>query len=157
MTHQDIIDREIVEQYVLHKLSSDDRRGFQEHLFECDACFAEAQRLSGTLARVRHAGARGALDPVAARSAFSWLPPMFAFSIAACFLLAVVAVALFIVNGRLRAEVAAEQEARRSQNQAQSEFETARREAEQKLRASETDRDNLQQQLDEIKGNKPSR
>ena len=55
MTHQEIIDREIVEQYVLDQLSAGDRRIFQEHFFECDDCFQQAHNLSENLTRVRYA------------------------------------------------------------------------------------------------------
>ena len=78
MTHQEIIDREIVEQYVLDQLSAGDRRIFQEHFFECDDCFQQAHNLSENLTRVRYAAAQGAMSrapsgrsimaPAAARS-----------------------------------------------------------------------------------------
>ncbi|HEX3085928.1 MAG TPA: hypothetical protein VHP99_15455, partial [Pyrinomonadaceae bacterium] len=150
---------EIVEQYVLDKLSADDRRIFQEHFFACDHCFQQAQDLSATLARVRHAAARGALDsnePQKAAAAFSWLRPMFAFSIVACILLGGVLVALFLVNGHLHAELAEQEEALRSQSRAQTEIENAKRDVEQKLQAAGADRARLQEQLDELNRSKRS-
>jgi len=160
MTHQEIIDREIVEQYVLDKLSPDDRRIFQEHFFACDDCFQQAQTLSETVARVRYAGANGALDPDERRKAaasFSWLRPMFAFSIVTCVLLAVVAGALVLMNNRLRARIAADEETIRSQNRALKESQDLKRSAEEELSISEAERAKLQQQqLREPDRGKPS-
>ena len=159
MTHQEIIDREIVEQYVLDKLSPDDRRIFQEHFFACDDCFQQAKTLSETVAQVRYAAANGALDPDERRKAaasFSWLRPMFAFSIVTCVLLAVVAGALVLMNNRLRARIAADEETIRSQNRALKESQDLRRSAEEELLISESDRAKLQQQLHEPDRGKPS-
>ena len=153
MTHQEIIDREIVEQYVLDQLSAGDRRIFQEHFFECDDCFQQAHNLSENLTRVRYAAAQGALAADERRKAaasFSWLRPVLAFSVGACILLAAVALALFLVNRRLQVRLAGEEETVRSQQRAQTESENSKRDAEQKLQAAEAERARLQQQLDEL-------
>jgi hypothetical protein len=159
MTHQEIIDREIVEQYVLDQLSAGDRRIFQEHFFECDDCFQQAHNLSENVTRVRYAAAQGALAAEERRKAaasFSWLRPVLAFSVGACILLAALALALFLGNRRLQVRLAGEEEALRSQQRAQTESENSKREAELKLQAAEAERARLQQQLDELNRGKPS-
>ena len=159
MTHQEIIDREIVEQYVLDQLSAGDRRIFQEHFFECDDCFQQAHNLSENVTRVRYAAAQGALaadERRKAAAAFSWLRPVLAFSVGACILLAALALALFVGNRRLQVRLAGEEEALRSQQRAQTESENSKRDAEQKLQAAEAERARLQQQLDELNRGKPS-
>ena len=159
MTHQEIIDREIVEQYVLDQLSAGDRRIFQEHFFECDDCFQQAHNLSENVTRVRYAAAQGALaadERRKAAAAFSWLRPVLAFSVGACVLLAALALALFLGNRRLQVRLAGEEEALRSQQRAQTESENSKRDAEQKLQAAEAERARLQQQLDELNRGKPS-
>jgi len=159
MTHQEIIDREIVEQYVLDQLSAGDRRIFQEHFFECDDCFQQAHNLSENVTRVRYAAAQGALaadERRKAAAAFSWLRPVLAFSVGACILLAALALALFLGNRRLQVRLAGEEEALRSQQRAQTESDNSKRDAEQKLQAAEAERARLQQQLDELNRGKPS-
>ena len=159
MTHQEIIDREIVEQYVLDQLSAGDRRIFQEHFFECDDCFQQAHNLSENVTRVRYAAAQGALaadERRKAAAAFSWLRPVLAFSVGACVLLAALALALFLGNRRLQVRLAGEEEALRSQQRAQTESDNSKRDAEQKLQAAEAERARLQQQLDELNRGKPS-
>jgi len=159
MTHQEIIDREIVEQYVLDQLSAGDRRIFQEHFFECDDCFQQAHNLSENVTRVRYAAAQDALAAEERRKAaasFSWLRPVLAFSVGACILLAALALALFLGNRRLQVRLAGEEEALRSQQRAQTESDNSKRDAEQKLQAAEAERARLQQQLDELNRGKPS-
>ena len=159
MTHQEIIDREIVEQYVLDQLSAGDRRIFQEHFFECDDCFQQAHNLSENVTRVRYAAAQGALAAEERRKAaasFSWLRPVLAFSVGACILLAALALALFLGNRRLQVRLAGEEEALRSQQRAQTESDNSKRDAEQKLQAAEAERARLQQQLDELNRGKSS-
>ena len=159
MTHQEIIDREIVEQYVLDQLSAGDRRIFQEHFFECDDCFQQAHNLSENVTRVRYAAAQGALAAEERRKAaapFSWLRPVLAFSVGACILLAALGLALFLGNRRLQVRLAGEEEALRSQQRAQTESDNSKRDAEQKLQAAEAERARLQQQLDELNRGKPS-
>ena len=160
MTHQDIIDREIVEQYVLNQLSSGDRQAFQEHFFECDACFAEAQKLSGTVARVRHAGARGALAPEAKAAAAPWSSgwwrPVLACSLAATLVLGVALGWFLISRSQLQKELAAERQARQAaETSTQAAIENAKREADAR-QSLEARRAELQQQLDELNQNKSS-
>lgn len=64
-THREIREHDIIERYVLNKLPADERRAFQEHYFECDECFEEAQVAARFAAGVREASSLGLLaaDP----------------------------------------------------------------------------------------------
>src|SRR5882724_10529508 len=59
--HKQIKDNDIIELYVLNKLSAEKRRAFQEHFFECDQCFEQAQIAARFAAGVREASRSGAL------------------------------------------------------------------------------------------------
>src|SRR5262245_13951128 len=73
MTHQEIQANEIIEQYVRGKLTSADRRAFQEHLFECDECFQEAEHTARFVAGVREASRAGLLTaPERAPTVGAW-------------------------------------------------------------------------------------
>jgi tetratricopeptide (TPR) repeat protein len=50
MTCEEITQRELMERYLLGRLEQPDRDAFDEHLFECEACFERLQ----TLRAVRH-------------------------------------------------------------------------------------------------------
>jgi cell division protein FtsB len=158
MTHQEIIDKEIVERYVLGKLPPDDRRQFQEHFFDCDECFQQAQAMSDTVSRVRYAADAGALDAdksLGAAASFwnsGWWRPVLVCSVAASLILAVAFVWLWFSRAQLQKELAMQRQA----------SETAKAGApsssgnEQKLRELEAERAELQRRLDELEKNKPS-
>jgi tetratricopeptide (TPR) repeat protein len=81
MTCEEITQRELMERYLLGRLEQPDRDAFDEHLFECEACF---ERLE-TLRAVRHelAATADALhaEPERARRGWIWkwtLVPTFA-------------------------------------------------------------------------------
>src|ERR1051325_10999216 len=107
MTHQEVIDHEIVEAYVLGKLPLEERRAFQEHFFECDECFQQAQDASQRIARLRYAGHAGALrfeettKARPSRSVFNWWRPVF-ISAVAVVLLALVAVSIWSSRNRVQ-------------------------------------------------------
>src|SRR5687767_12718903 len=61
MTHQQIQDSDMIEQYVLEKLSPDARRAFQEHYFECDECFEHTTAAARFIAAVRAESRSGVL------------------------------------------------------------------------------------------------
>lgn len=87
MNHQEIIDQDIVEQYVLNRLSAADRQAFQEHVFECNACYEQALGTSRFVAGVRQASESGVLARASAKAAGSfwgagWWRPVLAFSVA---------------------------------------------------------------------------
>src|SRR5688572_9682263 len=75
--HKEIEDHDVIELYVRNKLSAEDRRVFQEHFFECDQCFEQAQVAARFIAGVREASSSGALaagqtERLPSRS--RWLP-----------------------------------------------------------------------------------
>ena len=62
MEHQYIEDNDIVDAYLLNRLSDDEKRSFEEHLFACDHCF-EAVRLSESfISNVRRSSEEGILS-----------------------------------------------------------------------------------------------
>lgn len=90
--HKEIEDNEVIERYVLNRLSPDERHAFQEHFFECEQCFEQAQASARFIAGVRAASKAGVLtsEPRASRKAFSFLlGPALAFSLATSLLLAI--------------------------------------------------------------------
>ena len=123
--HKQIEDNDVIELYVLNKLSADERRAFQEHFFECDQCFEQAQIAARFTAGVRDASRTGVLaadqtgrlplqsrlSPVGLtrRWAGGWLMP----ALAASLLLAVALTALWALSlrpeNRQLAELKAEQ------------------------------------------------
>src|SRR5947207_15969579 len=61
MTQQEIEENGIIERYVLHQLSADERLAFQEHYFTCDECFERAQTEARFIASVRESSRSGIL------------------------------------------------------------------------------------------------
>src|SRR5688572_7197423 len=61
MTHQEIQANDIIEQYARGKLTAAERLAFQEHLFECDECFEQAEVTARFVAGVRDASRTGLL------------------------------------------------------------------------------------------------
>jgi len=61
MTHDQIRDGEVIERYVLHKLTPAERQAFQEHFFECEECFQETNVAARFIAGVRDASRSGVL------------------------------------------------------------------------------------------------
>ena len=122
--HKEIEDRDLIEQYVLNKLSTEERRVFQEHFFECDKCFEQAELAARFIAGVRDAVGSGVLaadqtDRLPSRSRLfpvlnqrwtsAWLMP----ALAASLLLAVTLSALWALSlsreNRQLADLRAEQ------------------------------------------------
>jgi hypothetical protein len=167
MTHEEITEQEIVEQYVLNRLSADKRRAFQEHFFECDDCFAQAQTTARFVSGVRHASAVGTLAPVdtgKTAAAFwnsGWWRPALAISLAACLLLVVMVVWLSISRARLQRELANVGQANPAfEARAQQSVDTARRDAEEKQRqldVERAERAKLEQRLEELQRKSPER
>ena len=152
MTHQEVMDGEIVERYVRNTLSPDDRRAFQEHFFECGDCFAQAQDTSRFVAGVRHASRTGILPArsavVAADGWGRWLRPAFA---AAAFASVALTVALgwllFSQIPRLREDLARERRAR----------EQAERDSQQRLSRADEALSNERQQREAERASLESR
>ncbi len=59
MTHEDIQANDIVDRYVRRDLPAGDAAAFEEHFFECDACFAEVEAADRFANAVRGAAAAG--------------------------------------------------------------------------------------------------
>ena len=163
MTHQQIIDRDIVEQYARNRLSLDDRRAFQEHFFECDECFAQAQATARFIADLRQAAATGALATDQPRKADSfwgsgWLRPVLAFSLATVFVLAVALVWLYVGRVRLQRQIAAEQQARQTsaagQQEASEKAKLAAEDKQRQLEVEQAERAKLPSRQNEMEGNK---
>ncbi len=92
MTHNEIEQRDIIDEYVRNHLQQDVRQLFEEHYFGCDQCFEKVQMAQKFAEGVSYAARTGLLPQVMeqpARSFFdNWLKPAFAFSAAAAALLA---------------------------------------------------------------------
>jgi len=79
MTHQQIQDNEVIERYVRQKLTSAERQAFQEHFFQCNECFEQAQITARFIAGVREASRSGVLaaDQTERLHFWSrWMPPV---------------------------------------------------------------------------------
>ncbi len=61
MDHKKIEDEEIIERYVLGKLSPEEEKQFEEHYFSCDDCFKEVQRTEWLVNLLREQARRGEL------------------------------------------------------------------------------------------------
>jgi hypothetical protein len=117
MTHQEIHDGNVIDRYVMGKLSPDLRQSFQEHYFECDECFDQTQLVSRFSAGIRDAAHNGTLVNSDTRSFenpfFAWFKPVMALSVATSVVLAVVLAWLWLVKiPALRRELAEEHSAR---------------------------------------------
>lgn len=76
MTHQEVQQGDIIERYVRHQLSPDERRAFQEHYFDCAECFAQVQMTARFVAGVRQAARQNLLAAVAAEPWWAnWFKP----------------------------------------------------------------------------------
>jgi len=94
MLHMQIENDEVVERYVRHRLTPEDRQAFEEHYFACDECFAKVQAMERFVAGVRDAAECGVLADAAvetSRRAPAWVLWAFAGSSAAAIALAAVA------------------------------------------------------------------
>ncbi len=93
MTHNEIEQRDIIDEYVRNRLQQDVRQLFEEHYFGCDQCFQKVQMAQNFAEGVSHAARTGLLPQVTERPTGwffgNWLQPAFAFSAVAAALLAV--------------------------------------------------------------------
>ena len=94
MTHQDVVDRGIVESYLSSRLTAEDRSAFEEHFFECDDCFAAVEVDDRVRSSVRHLAATGDLAPASGGGrtppARGWTSPVRTWlPVAAMFIIAV--------------------------------------------------------------------
>ena len=47
MTHQQAVDKQAVERYLLDEMPEIERFAFEEHLFDCDICADDVRSISG--------------------------------------------------------------------------------------------------------------
>ncbi len=174
MTHQEIENHEIVERYVRHQLSLDDRRAFQEHFFACDACFNKVQMTARFVAGVRQASVGGGLaqaasaTPAVATSTAgwaNWLKPAFALATAASLGLAILLGWLLLSQmPKLRDDARREREMREQLERDQQELEKAKQQGVERatselerereaLAQEKSEREKLQKQLAELTRN----
>jgi len=81
MDHQKIKAEEIVDRYLLGKLSESEDEAFEKHFFSCDQCFAEVQTAEKAIRGIQDAAARGVLLPAKTmpQPASDWLERLRAF------------------------------------------------------------------------------
>lgn len=157
MTHQEIQANEIIEQYVRGKLTTADRRAFQEHLFECDECFQQAEVTARFVAGVREASRTGLLtahhQPERARTVGAWFNQGWAFrwaapALAASLLIAIALIGWWALSLRRQNQRLMQQTA--EQNRAAEQLklsETKIRELENRGIASQAEKESLQQEI----------
>jgi tetratricopeptide (TPR) repeat protein len=63
---------EIIESYLVDRLSEEDREAFEEHYFECAHCFDDLQSLRAIREELRLASAGAELEPRTTRPLFGW-------------------------------------------------------------------------------------
>lgn len=89
MTHQEA-QQDIVERFVRHQLSPDERRAFEEHYFECEECFEQVQVTAHFIASVRQAARKGLLaEPAATPWWINLFKPALMFATTTALLLAI--------------------------------------------------------------------
>ena len=161
MTHQEIQANEIIEQYVRGKLTTAERRAFQEHLFECDECFQQAEVSARFVAGVREASRTGlltALDqPERARTVGAWSNQVWAFrwlapALAASLLIAIALIGWWALSLRRQNQQLAQQTAEQNRAAEQLKLSEAKiRELENRSIASQAEKESLQQEIQRLK------
>lgn len=161
MTHQEIQANEIIEQYVRGKLATAERRAFQEHLFECDECFQEAESTARFVAGVWEASRTGLLtapdQPESGRTIGAWFNQGWAFRwaapvLAASLLIAIALIGWWALSLRRQNQLLTQQTA--EQNRAAEQLklsETKIRELENRGVASQAEKESLQQEIQRLK------
>ena len=165
MTHQEIQANEIIEQYVRGKLTPAERRTFQEHLFECDECFQQAEFTARFVAGVREASRTGLLtahqQPERTRTVGAWSNQGWAFrwaapALAASLLIAIALIGWWALSLRRQNQRLTQQttEQMGEQNRAAKQLklaETKIRELENRGIASQAEKESLQQEVRRLK------
>ena len=154
MTHDEIQNREVVEQYVRHKLSPADRQLFQEHYFSCDECFEQVQLMARFVAGVRDGSSSGVIGGEQVRSVAStnrlraWIVPALAMS----FLIAAVLLGVWVLSLRRENQQLAQQssEQRQAAEQLRS-LEAKIRELEANGTASQQEKESLRAEVNRLK------
>ena len=106
MTHEEIYRRDLVDAYIRRQLAEPERIAVEDHLFECDECFTEAESLHLFVEGVREAEQSGRLADAGLQVyAAGWFRPAFYSSLAAtCVLAAGFAWMLLVEIPRVRQE-----------------------------------------------------
>ena len=161
MTHQEIQANEIIEQYVRGKLTAAERRAFQEHLFECDECFQQAEVSARFVAGVREASRTGLLTAhdqrERARTVGAWSNPVWAFrwvapALAASLLIAIALIGWWALSLRRQNQQMAQQTAEQNRAAEQLKLSEAKiRELENRSIASQAEKESLQQEIQRLK------
>src|SRR5688572_25038076 len=160
MTHQQIQDNEVIEQYVLQKLSPAERQAFQEHYFECDECFDQVNTATHFIAGVRESATSGALAadrapvvPFPARRA----PALFTsnramVALAACLIVSFCLIGLWALSLRRQNQMLAQRAAESGAGTERLQSLEARiRELEASGSSSQAEKDSLQQEVARLK------
>lgn len=153
MTHQEIQANETIEQYVRGKLTNAERRAFQEHLFECDECFQEAEVTARFVAGVREASRTGLLaahpQPEAARTVGAWAFRWAAPALAACLVIAIALIGWWALSIRRQNQRQTAEQNRAAEQLKLSEAKI--RELENRSTASQAEKESLQQENQRLK------
>lgn len=111
MTHEEIEQGDIAEEYVRGRLSPQDRAAFEDHYFACDDCFDKVQAIDRLASGVRNAVREGAL-PLSGHGRTGWYEPAFYLSAAASLVLsAALGWSLLRERPRLESELSLERQA----------------------------------------------
>jgi len=154
MTHKEIQDHEVIEQYVRHQLSPADRQLFQEHYFGCDECFEQVQLMSRFVAGVRDGSSSGVFAGEQGTSVAStnrlrtWFVPALAMS----FLIAAVLLGVWVLSLRRENQRLAQQssEQREAAEQLRS-LEAKIRELEASGTESQQEKESLRAEVNRLK------
>lgn len=155
MTHQEIQANEIIEQYVRDKLTTAERRAFQEHLFECDECFQQAEVMARFVAGVREASRTGLLTaPDRARTVGAWFNQGWAFrwlvpAMTASLLIAIGLIAWWALSLRRQNQLLTQQTV--EQNRAAEQLKLSEKKIRELESASQAEKESLQQEIQRLK------
>src|SRR6185436_19979558 len=61
MTHDEVLDRQVLDAYVSNRLNAGERAAFERHFFECDVCFDAVHDEDAVRRAVRHLATSGRL------------------------------------------------------------------------------------------------
>ena len=161
MTHQEIQANDIIEQYARGKLTAAERLAFQEHLFECDECFQQAEFTARFVAGVREASRTGLLTAheqpertrtVGAWSNLGWALRWTAPAVAASLLIAIALIGWWALSLRRQNQRLAQQTAEQTRAAEQLKLSEAKiRELENRGVASQAEKESLQKEIDRLK------
>lgn len=118
MNHQQIEQQDIIERYVRHQLSADERHAFEEHYFACDQCFEQVRTTAQFIAAVRHSAKRGVLAESAAAESWwkAWFKPSLVLATAAAVLVVALGYVFLRQTPAPHEEIAREQEQKPQRN-----------------------------------------